>query len=56
MSLANWYYIDDDGEQQGPFDSDNMKQWFDGGFFDLQTKVRNENDVQQTADANNPGN
>ncbi len=35
-----WYYRDDDGKEQGPFDEEKMRSWFEAGFFSAETRVR----------------
>mmetsp|Transcript_43231 Transcript_43231/g.71901 ORF Transcript_43231/g.71901 Transcript_43231/m.71901 type:complete len:256 (-) Transcript_43231:467-1234(-) len=40
IAYANlWYYIDNNGEQQGPFESANMRTWLEAGYLLWSTKV-----------------
>ncbi len=36
----SWYYMDDAGREQGPFSSQQMKAWFDSGYFSSSLQVR----------------
>lgn len=35
-----WYYIDPQGETQGPFPTEDMKEWHDAGYFTADLRVR----------------
>lgn len=37
--LAQWFYLDTDGEAQGPFDAETMSGWCQAGYFDGGTQV-----------------
>lgn len=39
-----WLYLDDDSNEQGPFDGSLMANWFKAGFFTLETKCRKAKD------------
>ena len=41
-----WYYLDDSGNEQGPFPASDMRSWFDAGYFTSSTKVRTENETE----------
>ena len=48
--LSNeWFYIDPSGNEQGPFNSDVMQEWFMSGYLALDLNVRRKNEpVYQT--------
>ena len=35
-----WLFIDDEGATQGPFSSEQMRQWFNDGYFNENTRAR----------------
>ena len=35
-----WQYIDDNGEVQGPFSAEQMREWFQDGYFNAETKAK----------------
>lgn len=39
-NLESWFYIDPHGQEQGPFNADEMAIWYDAGYFDNNVKVR----------------
>ena len=39
LNAELWYYGDQSGTQQGPFDTSNMREWFDAGFLPPDTLV-----------------
>ena len=45
VSSIHWYYEDDSGVEQGPHPAQSMKQWYQAGFFNENTKVRAENET-----------
>ena len=37
--VANkWFYLDDEGQPQGPFEDDDMREWFAAQYFNDETK------------------
>lgn len=44
MSAASneWFYIDDDGNEQGPYSFDNVCTWFKDAYFDTSTLLRHK--------------
>ncbi len=40
VSAANWVYLDKQGAEQGPFPTEQMKQWFAAGYLDPTLKVK----------------
>ncbi|KAG5192633.1 hypothetical protein JKP88DRAFT_173119, partial [Tribonema minus] len=33
VTLEPWYYLDPQGNRQGPFSSHDMREWFEAGYF-----------------------
>lgn len=44
MSAASndWFYVDDDGNEQGPYSFDNVCAWFKDAYFDESTMLRHK--------------
>jgi len=42
---SGWYYLDSNGEKQGPFTTKEMKEWFVAGFFDDDLMIKR---IQET--------
>eukprot|EP00731_Ephydatia_muelleri_P015458 Em0008g1178a len=38
--FSKWYYTDPQGEIQGPFATEDMKEWYDAGYFTMDLRVR----------------
>jgi hypothetical protein len=41
-----WYYEDDEGIERGPFQTKQMRDWIDQGYFDGSTKIRKAEDSE----------
>lgn len=57
LYVSQWKYIDHQGEQQGPFPSDLMSQWYHNNYFQLNLQLLivnpNNNNFNTNANANN---
>ena len=40
MKKISWWYVDDDGLEQGPYSSQDMRAWWEAGYFEPNRKVR----------------
>lgn len=38
-SSSGWYYLDPQARIQGPFEGSEMRQWFEAGYFQVNTAV-----------------
>lgn len=52
--MAEWFYIDDDGNEQGPFSHDNICAWFRDAYFDASTRIRHADNTTLTALSDTP--
>ncbi|CDR40592.1 CYFA0S05e02212g1_1 [Cyberlindnera fabianii] len=44
----NWYYIDSNGTEQGPFDGPTMQSWYSSGYIGETLQLRREGEVPYT--------
>jgi len=40
--ISWWYYLDDDGVEQGPYPNEDMRSWWEAGYFEPDRSVRIE--------------
>lgn len=45
QDMNKWLYKDPQGEIQGPFSSNDMKKWYEAGYFTMDLMVRRACDV-----------
>jgi hypothetical protein len=43
--VSNWYYMDVQGEVQGPFKGEDMQEWYVNGYFTLDLPVKREEET-----------
>jgi len=48
VAEPNWFYLDKDEKEQGPWSSQQMRSWFLAGFLSLQVKVKQEGEKEFT--------